>query len=374
MKDDSGYIPVDLLKRFMVDVFLGLGVPAEDAAVCRDVLIASDLRGIESHGVGRLKMYFDRIRAGIQKPVTGFEIVKETPSTAVVDGHHGMGHVIGVRSMRMAIEKARAVGFGSVAVRNSTHYGIAGYYPLMAIAENMIGFSTTNARPSVPPTFGVEPMLGTNPIAFGAPTDEPCPFLIDCATSITQRGKIELLDRAEKPTPEGWAVDGEGRPHTDTKVLLDDLVSGSASLLALGGAGERLGGHKGYGIATAFEILSASLQGGSYLQDLRGYDEAGNRIPYKLGHFFLAIDIGHFVPIDAFKKTTGDIIRRLRASRKAPGETRIWTAGEKEYEMERRRAREGVPANPNLQKNILVMRDTLGLNQYRFAFEQAGSG
>lgn len=369
MAEKSVYIPVDQLKRFMVDVFMGLGVPEEDAQICRDVLIASDLRGIESHGVGRLKMYYDRIRAGIQQPVTEFEVLKETATTAVVDGHHGMGHVIGVRAMEMAIAMAREHGLGSVAVRNSTHYGIAGYYPLMAIQEDMAGFSTTNARPSVPPTFGVEPLLGTNPIAFGVPTDEEFPFLIDCATSITQRGKIELLDRSEKPTPEGWAVDAEGRPHTETKPLLDDLVSGAAALLPLGGAGELLGGHKGYGIATAFELLSAAFQGGSFLKELGGYDAEGNRAPYKLGHFFLAINIECFVPLKQFRKTAGDIMRTLRNSKRAPGQDRIWTAGEKEWEVEQRRLDEGVPANLNLQKNIRTMQDELGLAQYEFPFQ-----
>jgi len=367
--DDIVRVPVETIKAFMVDVFEGLGVPRAEAEVCRDVLITSDLRGIDSHGVGRLKMYYDRIRAGIQNPETDFEIVRETPATAVVDGHDGMGHVIGVRSMRMAIDKAREYGLGAVAVRNSTHYGIAGYYPLMAIEADMIGFSTTNARPSVPPTFGVEPMLGTNPIAFGCPTDEDCPFVIDCATSISQRGKIEVLGRAEKDTPEGWAVNQDGTVATDTERLLKDLVAGTAALLPLGGLGELMGGHKGYGISVAFEVLSAALQNGSYLKGLHGFDEAGNRVPYKLGHFFLAIDIAHFVPVADFKRTAGEIVRRLRQSKKAPGQDRIWTAGEKEWEMEKRRPEEGVPVNANLQKNLLTMRDELGLTQHVFPFE-----
>ena len=176
-------------------------------------------------------------------------------------------------------------------MRNSTHYGIAGYYVLMATKENMMGLTVTNARPSIAPTFGVEPMLGTNPVTFGAPSDMEFPFVIDCATSISQRGKIEYLDRAEKPTPEGWAIDQEGKPHTETKQLLKDLVARTAALLPLGGAGETLGGHKGYGYGTMVEILSASLQGGSYMKDLLGFDEHGKRVPYKLGHFFLAMNI-----------------------------------------------------------------------------------
>jgi LDH2 family malate/lactate/ureidoglycolate dehydrogenase len=367
MPDQSVHLPVDTVRSFMVDVFRGLGVPEADAETCAEVLIASDLRGIESHGIGRLKMYYDRIRAGIQRPETAFDVVTDRGATAVVDGGHGMGQVIGVRSMNLAIEKARRHGLGAVAVRNSTHYGIAGYYVLMAVREGMAGFTTTNARPSIAPTFGVEPMLGTNPLTFGCPTDEPWPFVIDCATSITQRGKIEVLEREGKPTPEGWAIDDEGRPCTDTPALLEDLVARTAALLPLGGAGEILGGHKGYGYAAMAEIFSAALQDGSHTRDLLGWED-GRRVPYKLGHFFLAIDIAYFVPPDTFRKIAGDICRRLRESRKAPGAERIWTAGEKEYEMERRRREEGVPINPRLQQNLREMQTELGLSQYAFPF------
>jgi LDH2 family malate/lactate/ureidoglycolate dehydrogenase len=268
--------------------------------------------------------------------------------------------------MNMAIEKARKYGLGSTAVRNSSHYGIAGYYSLMAIKNGMIGLSVTNARPSIPPTFGIEPMYGTNPLTIGVPTDEPFPFLIDCATSISQRGKIELLDRAEKPTPEGWAIDSEGKPHTDTKKLLKDLVDGTAALLPIGGQGETYGGHKGYGWAVVVEILSAALQDGSFLRDLKGWDPEGNRIPYKLGHFFLAINIENFIPLDRFKLIAGSICRALRNSKKEPGQARIYTAGEKEYEAEQKRIKEGVPVNPNLRKNLKIMREELNLSGYDF--------
>ena len=362
MEDKITFVDVDTIRKFMIDVFNALGVPEEDALITSDILMASDLRGIESHGVGRLKMYYDRIRAGIQKTSTTIVVAKETETTAVLDGNHGMGQVISHKAMSMAIEKAARLGMGSVAVRNSTHYGIAGYYPLMAIKKGMIGITVTNARPSIPPTFGVEPMYGTNPLTFGCPTDEPFPFLIDCATSISQRGKIELLDRAEKETPEGWAIDSEGRPHTETKQLLDDLVAGSAALLPMGGAGELLGGHKGYGWAVMVEILSAALQDGALLKDLSGYDENGDRAPYRLGHFFMAIDIEHFISLDRFRTIAGTILRTLRASRKEPGQERIYTAGEKEYETEKERREKGIPVNPNLMKNLKEMKEELGLS------------
>ncbi|HTY81506.1 MAG TPA: Ldh family oxidoreductase, partial [Dehalococcoidales bacterium] len=308
------WIDFATMERFMVDVFKGVGVPDADARVCADVLITADKRGIDSHGIGRLKrIYYDRIKAGIQFPVTNFEVVRETPTTAVVDGHDGMGHVIAKRSMSMAIDKAKHVGLGMVVVRNSTHYGIAGYYALMACDAGMIGITGTNARPSIAPTFGVENMLGTNPLTFGMPTDEDFPFVIDCATSITQRGKIEVYERIGKKLPEGWVIGADGKAKTDAHQVLIDLVKGTAALAPLGGIGEDLAGYKGYGYATVIEILSAALQGGAFLKGLLGFSPEGKPRPYHLGHFFIAINIEAFTELAAFKKSSGDILRALRA-------------------------------------------------------------
>ena len=368
MANETVRIRVGTLKQFIIDVFTKLSVPLDDATICSNVLIASDLRGIESHGIGRLKMYYDRIRSGILSPATNMEIVREGLITAVVDGHNGMGHVIAARSMQIAIDKAREYGMASVAVRNSSHFGINGYYALMAVNQGLIGMSFTNARPSVAPTFGVQPMLGTNPISFGAPSDEEFPFLFDAATSITQRGKIEVLDRAQKPTPAGWVVDKNGETATDTRAILAGVRRKDFALLPLGGLGESLGGHKGYGLSTMVEILSGALQGGVFLQALSGFDAAGKPRPHQLGHFFLAIDIQHFISLSEFKKITGDILRALRASTKAAGKDRIYTAGEKEWLMERRILAEGVPVNLNLQRNIKIMQKDLRLTEYEFPF------
>lgn len=368
MAQNVVYIPLDTMLHFMVDVLAGVGVPHSEAETIADVLISSDLRGVESHGIGRLRMYYERIRAGTISAKTQFEIVKESPTTAVVDGHMGMGHVIGVRAMQMAIDKARVYGMGSVAVRNSTHFGIDGYYPLMAVKAGMLGMSFTNARPSIAPTFGVKPMLGTNPIAFGAPTDEECPFLFDAATSITQRGKIEVLERAEKPVPEGWVIDQSGNFVTDAVEILKGFDHGTNALLPLGGAGELLGGHKGYDLATMVEIFSASLQTGAFLYGLSGFDAQGNKTPLTVGHFFMAINIENFVDLAQFKATTGAILRELRESPKAPGQKRIFTAGEKEFETEKVVRAQGVAVNANLQKDVKVMQSGLGLTQYHFPF------
>ncbi len=355
------YVPVEKAKELMIEVFVRLGVPADEAVTCSDVLIASDLRGIESHGIGRLKMYYDRIRKGIQNPETRIDVLRDKAATAVWDGNHGMGHVIGVKAMQTAIDKASRFGLGAVAVRNSTHYGICGYYAGMAVEQDMIGLTFTNARPSVCPTNGVTPILGTNPICFGAPSDLPYPFLYDAATSITQRGKIEVLYREEKDTPPDWAVDLQNRPYTDTKRLLDDLISMQASLVPLGGTEEATGGHKGFGLSAMVEILSAALQNGSFLSGLHGTDANGKPAPYKLGHFFLAINIGFFTELDDFKRTAGAIMRQIKATRLAPGKSRIYVAGEKEYESELLVRQQGIPLIPNLKKDIAIMQNELGI-------------
>lgn len=355
---------------FVVEAFKGYGIPEEDAKICADVLLESDKRGIESHGVNRFKpIYLDRIKAGIQNPVTNFEVVKETKTTAVVDGHDGMGQVIGVKSMNMAIEKAKEYGMGMVVARNSTHYGIAGYYATMASQAGCIGITGTNARPSIAPTFGVENMLGTNPLTFGMPTDEEFPFVLDCATSITQRGKIEYYSRIGKSTPSGMVIGRDGQPQTDSDQILADLNTGKAALAPLGGIGEELAGYKGYGYATVVEILSAALQQGNFLRALTGIGEEGEKVPFHLGHFFIAIDTEAFMGLDSFKKTCGDILRDLRGSVKAPGEDRIYTAGEKEYLIWLERKNSGVPINEAVQKELIKIRDELGLTQYRFPFE-----
>ena len=272
-----------------------------------------------------------------------------------------MGQVAAYRAMELAIQKAKEYGTGAVSCGNSTHYGIAGYYVSMATQADLIGLSMTNARPSIAPTFSVEPMLGTNPIAIGCPTDEPFPFLLDMATSITQRGKIEVLTRVDKPTPKGWVIDAHGNLATDSLQILEQLLNGTASLLSLGGAEEVLGGHKGYGLGTVVEILSAALNGGPFLKDLtlaKGY---------KLGHFFMAINPASFIELDTFKHVAGGICRALRAAKKAPGQTRIYTAGEKEYYMEFERRKKGIPLSVSIQQDLREMNTELDLN-YSFNF------
>ena len=365
--DNIVFLGHEILKSFMRDVFIGLAVPEADAEIISEVLITSDLRGIDSHGIQRCKMYYDRIKAGIYNPKTNIEIVNDNAATAVIDGHCGMGHVIAYNAMKLAINKAKKFGIGAVAVRNSTHFGIAGYYSLMATHEGMIGFVTTNTRPAVPPTFGIEPMLGTNPLTYGAPTDEAFPFLIDAATSIIQRGKVEVYNRIHKPLPSGLIISNNGNSKTDPKVVLDKLLDRSAALLPLGGEGEATSGHKGYGYATFAEILSAALQDGIYLRNTAGIMENGQE-RLKVGHFFLAINIGNFLPVNRFKEIAGNIMRELRSSKLSPGKDKIFTAGEKEHVAETERRDTGIPINKSLQKDIKIMQRELKLDNYKFPF------
>ena len=370
-KETRPFISWQLADDFMTAVFEKMGVPTEDARLCADVLLESDRRGIESHGCNRFKpIYIDRIKSGILNPVTKIDILKETPTTAVLDANDGMGMVASKKAMDMCIEKAHKYGMGMVAVRNSSHYGIAGYWTGLAAKENMIGISGTNARPSVAPTFGVENMLGTNPLTFSMPTDEPFPFMLDCATSVIQNGKIEYYARINHDTPKGLVISREGEELTDSVEILKKIRSKQAALAPLGGFGETNGGYKGYGYSTVVEILSAALQSGLFLKALDGKDEEGKIRPYHLGHFFIAIDTEAFMGAEAFKKTCGDILRDLRGSEKAPGQERIYTAGEKEYDVWMYRKDKGVPVTEAVQKEFIGLRDEFGLTQFKFPFEK----
>ena len=364
------YVSWELMNSFLIDAFKGYGVPEADAKICADVLLESDRRGIESHGCNRFKpIYLDRIRKGTLKPVTQIEVVKETPTTVVIDAHDGMGMVASHKMMEMLIEKAKRFGMAGGAIMNSTHYGIAGYWATMASKEGLIGITGTNARPSIAPTFGVENMMGTNPLTFAIPTDEEFPFCLDCATSTVQRGKIEYYAREGKDTPKGMVIAHDGTEMTDSNAILKALVDGTAALTPIGGAGDVMCGYKGYGYAAVVEILSSALTGGPFMKALTGVSADGKPQMYHLGHFFFVINPEFFMGLETLKKTTGDICRALRASEKAPGQERIYTAGEKEWLTWQDRKDKGVPVGEAVQKEILAVRDELKL-PYRFGFEK----
>jgi LDH2 family malate/lactate/ureidoglycolate dehydrogenase len=351
-------VQAEPLKAFCRQVFVRLDVPSEDAEVTADNLVSADLRGISSHGVARLRRYVNGLRDGVMLARPTVEIVHETATTALVDGGGGLGQPVSAQAMRLAINKARQVGAGFVAVRNSNHYGIAGYYALMALKEDMIGISMTNAAVLVLPTFGRDAMLGTNPISVAAPAGEERAFVLDMATSTVPRGKLEVYDRQEKPLPQGWATDEHGVPTDDAgRVLKNLLARAGGGLLPLGGAGELLSGHKGYGLALLVDVLCGVLPGAGYANTIYPKTSDGKPLPANVGHFFGALQVDAFRPLDAFKATMDDIIRRLKNSPKAEGDERIYIHGEKEFEIEEERRANGVILHPKVVADLKAIAD-----------------
>jgi len=367
--NEFAYLDLDTLYNFARDVFIGMGVPEEEAIICADVLIEADKWGIESHGCARLQMYYERLKRKQQLPVTKLTVVRETPATIRLNANNGMGQVASKKAMQLAITKAKEYGIGMAVVENSNHFGIAGYYVLMATEQDCIGICGTNTRPAIAPTWSVEPMLGTNPLTIGVPTDWDFPWIADHATSITQRGKIETYARLGKPIVKGWVINEKGNAATDSKQILLDLMKDKAALTPIGGIGEEMGGHKGYNYATFVEIMSACLNQANILKACIGLDEDGNYVPYNLGHFFIAIDPTAFCEITAFKKKTGDLLRQLAQAKKQPGADHIYVAGEKEYLAIQRSQQIGIPFSKTTQRQFLEMQAELSLTQYNFNFD-----
>ena len=325
-------VPADRLKEFVVQVLEKLDVPHEDAVITADVLVKADLRGIESHGVARLRRYVDGIKNGVVKPRPDIRVVKETPVTALVDGDYGLGQVIGYKAMKIAIEKAKKGYVGLVGVKHSNHFGIAGYYAMMAVEEDLIGLTITNTRPLVAPTWGMEKIIGTNPIAVAVPTKGE-PYVLDMATSVAPVGKLEVATRLGEKIPLGWGIDPEGRPTEDPQ------MARKGALLPLGGAGEKMGGHKGYGLSFVVDIFSGILTGaafGPFVGQTQGPQ------PSNVGHFFCAMRIDAFVPVEEFKERMSQYIELIKKSKKLPGADEIYIPGEKSAFTEKIRKEKGV--------------------------------
>lgn len=332
---------IEQLREFTTRIFLYFGVPDEDARQAADVLAAADLRGIDSHGVARLRTYYDLLKIGRINPKAQLRVVRETPSTATVDGDNGLGLVVGPRANRIALDKAEAVGSGWVSVSNTNHYGIAGYYVLEALERDLIGMAMTNTTKIVAPLWGAERMLGTNPIAIAFPGKEEPPIVIDMATSTVAFGKIEIARRKQEPIPLGWAIDAEGRDTTDP----DAMINGGAQL-PLGSDYEH-GGHKGYCLAAMVDVLSCVLSGANWGPFAPPF-ALGQELPSRwvgkgIGHFFGAWRIDGFIDPDAFKQQIDDWIRTFRATKPAPGTNGPLIPGDPEREAEQLRRTEGIP-------------------------------
>jgi L-2-hydroxycarboxylate dehydrogenase (NAD+) len=357
------HIDHENLFAFVKSVMMELGVPENAASHVADNLVTSNLRGIDSHGVGRLKRYVSGIREGYIVPDSEPETIAENSVLAKVDGKHGLGQNIGVYSMNLAIEKAKDSGVGVVAVFNSNHFGFAGYYAMMALEEDLIGISMTNSEPLVVPTFGRNAKLGTNPIAVAAPTADNRPWVMDQATSVVPSGKLQVYDRKGKKIPHGWATDETGKTTNDAAEVLKNMYGGSGEggILPLGGEGELHGGHKGYGFATMVDILCGVLSSANYVDDVR-FSKQGKTQHPNVGHFFMALDPSFYMSISAFKKRMDDLINRLHESEKAEGQNRIYVHGEKEFEEREHRERGGIPLDSRTMESLLGFAEEFGVN------------
>ncbi len=318
-------------------IFEALGMPRDDAAISSDALVQADLMGVSSHGVSNYiqLIYEPGLRAGTIEARPGVRVVHETPVSALVDGGGGMGHVVGARAMGIAIDKARASGVGVVAVRGSRHYGMAGYYSMMALEHGMIGLSLTNADALVLPLFGRQRRLGTNPIAVAIPAGVQPPFLLDMATSTVPLGKIMLAARAGQPIPEGWAADKEGRPTTDAK-----LAFAAFNLLPLGGASYEGGGHKGYSLALVVDVLCGALSGAQA--------GIGEGVGAEVGHFFAALRVDLFRPVAEFKAEMDRVLERMRTTAPVDPTQPVIYAGIKEHQARADRTKNGIPLHPQV--------------------------
>ncbi len=338
---ETNVFPIEALREFCTRVFLHFGVPTNDAVRAADVLACADLRGIDSHGVARLHSYFDMLTLGRINPKPRIKMVRSAPSTATVDGDNGLGLVVGPQANRMAMDIAEKNGSGWVSVRNTNHFGIAGYYVLKALERDLIGWAMTNSTKLVAPLWGAERMLGTNPIAIAFPGKEEPPIVIDMATSATAYGKIEIARRRGEAIPEGWAIDRAGRGTTNP----DEMIAGGA-MLPLGSDRER-GGHKGYALAMMVDVLCCALSGanwGPFAPPFALRQEVPKRSVGKgIGHFFGAMRIDGFIDPEEFKRQIDEYIRVFRATKPAPGMNGPLIPGDPEREAEEVRREKGVP-------------------------------
>ena len=350
------YWSYDTLHRLCMDAFQKFGFTEEEANIIQDVLLTADLYGIESHGMQRMVRYHKCIENGMIKIDAKPEIVFETPVSAVIDAHDAMGQLVGHKAMELAIEKAKTAGVGIVSVRNSNHYGIAGYYAQMASKQGLMGFSCTNSEAIMVPTYGRMAMLGSNPIACAFPAD-PYDFFFDASTTVVTRGKLEIYNKLEKPLPEGWALDKDGHPSTDAPDVLANIVKkNGGGIMPLGGSTEQLGSHKGYGYGMICEIFSSILSLGA-TSNLCMVGGRGN-----ICHGFAAVNPAFFGDPEEIKKHFSEYLQALRDAPKADGQDRIYTHGEKEVAAVKDRMDNGIPVNDNTMVEILDLTNYLGMD------------
>lgn len=348
MEDTGRRFDSSKLAAFCIDVLDKVGVPRENAEMVAHSLLAANLRGVDTHGVTRLPIYVERLQAGLTNSKTQGVIASETETAAVIDGQDGLGQVVGTTGMRLAIAKAEKMGMASVAVRNSTHYGTAAYYAMMALEKDMIGLALTNSPSLMAPWGGKRPFFGTNPLAIAIPAGEEKSFVLDLATSVVARGAIILAAKKGEPIPPTWAMNKDGEPTTSAKEANE------------GGALLPLGGHKGFGLAMAIEVLVATLSGGPFgphLGELYGNPDK----PQGVSHFFSAMRIDQFRSVKEFKASMDAMIREVKAEPLGKGFSKIMVAGEPEHITEADRQVNGVPLSEAVIKDLTKMGESVGV-------------
>jgi len=352
-------ITFERLHQFAQEVFEAIGCAEAEARTAADALLSADLRGVDSHGVARLSGYVRLWENGRVNPRPNIRIVHETPSTAVVDGDSGLGLVVAPFAMQIAIQKAAQVGTGWVSVCNSNHYGIAGYHAMQALGHDMIGLSMTNASPLVAPTFSMERLLGTNPIAVAIPAGQEPPFVADLATTTAANGKLEILQRKGASAPQGWIQDAQGHSTTDPTA-----TTRGGALLPLGGDREH-GSHKGYALGAVVDIFSALLSGANYgpwVPPFVAFLPVAPDLPGKgIGHFFGAMRIDAFRPSSEFKQHMDQWIRRFRSARPVEGQERVLIPGDPERETEAERRLQGIPLEASVAEDLEKLGGKLGV-------------
>jgi L-2-hydroxycarboxylate dehydrogenase (NAD+) len=358
MKDTV--FPLEQLQLFTLSIFQKMGCSITDAKLATNVLLSADLRGIDSHGVARLSGY---VRLWEAQRINAAPIVKvthETPSTAVIDGDSGLGLVVAPQAMDIAIAKAKQVGTGWVSVKNSNHFGIAGYHAMMALEHDMIGIAMTNASPLVAPTFSIERMLGTNPIAVAVPAGSQPPFVADLATTTAANGKLEILQRKNKLAPIGWIQDKNGNTSTNPHELKD-----GGALIPLGSDYEH-GSHKGYALGSIVDIFSAVLSGANYGPWVPPFvaflQPPADPVGKGIGHFFGAMRIDAFRPADEFKTNMDKWITRFRNAKTVEGRERVLIPGDLEREMNEMRLKEGIPLNEKVVEDLKALAKKMEVN------------
>ena len=354
-----GYVKwsYQVLEKFCYDAFRAFGFSDEESKDIEDVLLMADLYGIESHGMQRMVRYHKGIEKGTIHPQAKPEVVFETPVSAVIDGHNGMGQLISIFAMKKAIEKAKTTGIGMVTVRESNHFGIAGYYAKMASDEGLLGMACTNSEAIMVPTFGKKAMLGSNPIAVAMPA-EPYPFLFDCSTTVVTRGKLEMYNKMGKELPHGWALGSDGQESTSAPDVLANIVGKKGGgIMPLGGDREVSGGHKGYGYGMLCELFSSIISMGVTSDKCCTF-------PDKTGicHGFIAVNPAVFGDPEAIKKHFSDYLEALRESPKADGAEKIYTHGEKEVLAQKDRMEHGIQVNDNTMAELANLCDYLKLD------------